>query len=245
MDRPGTARRHVLTDRRVSGLHLIYEDDSLLVVNKPAGLLTVSLARRPDEASLYDLVAAYLRPRGKLRPLLVHRIDRDTSGLVLFAKTPQAQAKLKDQFAGQVAERIYRAIVYGHPKPDAGTWRDHLVWDRDYLRQRQARSGDPRAKEAVSHYRVLEQYAEAALVEVQLLTGKRNQIRIQAGLRGHQLVGERKYVFEPAPRQMIKFPRQALHAHRLGFHHPTDDRALSFEAPLPEDFVSLINKLKG
>ena len=245
MDRPGTAQRRGSTPPRVSELEIIYEDEALLVIAKPAGLLTVPLARQPAEPSLLDKVEQYLRPQGKRRPLVVHRIDRDTSGLVVLAKTPPAQAALKEQFEKQEPERIYWAVVYGCPAPNAGTWRDFLVWDRDYLIQKRARPGYERAKKAISRYRVLEQYQEAALIEVSLVTGKRNQIRIQAALRGHPLVGERMYVRSPAPRPPIDFHRQALHAYRLGFRHPADDRPLSFEASLPDDFQALLGKLRS
>jgi 23S rRNA pseudouridine1911/1915/1917 synthase len=244
MDRPGTAKRRPTFPRRVAGLDLIYEDEALLVVAKPAGLLTLPVAGQPREPSLLNRVEDYLRAQGKRRPLVVHRIDRDTSGLVLFAKTPPAQARLKEQFAQREPERIYWAVVYGQPEPSAGTWRDFLRWDREYLRQRPARARDERAREALSHYRVLEKYQGASLIEVRLVTGKRHQIRFQAGRRGHPLVGERMYVFEHTPREQLDFGRQALHAYRLSLRHPMDLRRLTFEAPLPEDFLSLLARLR-
>jgi 23S rRNA pseudouridine1911/1915/1917 synthase len=244
MDRPGTAKRRPITQRRASGLDIVYEDEALIVIAKPAGLLTVALDNKLHEPSLYDQIKQHLRSQGKRRPLVVHRIDRDTSGLVVFAKTSQAQERLKAQFERREPERIYWAIVYGHPKPDQGTWHNFLLWDQDHLIQRPARASDQLAKEAISHYRLLESSQRASLIEVTLVTGKQHQIRVQAGLRGHPLIGERQYVLEPAPRQPIEFPRQALHAYRLGFRHPADDRALNFEAPLPEDFQSLLNALR-
>src|SRR5262249_32677242 len=207
MDRPGSAERRY-AERRESGLHLLYEDSSLLVINKPAGLLTVPLPSQPDEPSLLDQVKHHLRSSKKATPLVVHRIDRDTSGIVLFAKTPEAQRNLKEQFESRKAERDYLAVVYGHPKPGRGTWRDFLAWDQRQVRQQRAERGDKNAKEAVSHYRTLENFSGAALIEVSLVTGKRNQIRVQAGSRGHPLVGEKKYVYEPAPQSRIKFGRQ-------------------------------------
>ena len=111
MDHPGSAARRY-SERHDAGLHLLYEDSSLLVVNKPAGLLTVPLPAAFDEVSLYDLVKHHLRSQSKREPLIVHRIDRDTSGLVVFAKTGTAQHQLKDQFERRTAERIYLAIVY-------------------------------------------------------------------------------------------------------------------------------------
>src|SRR5215470_16786816 len=243
MDRPGSAERRY-AERRESGLHLLYEDSSLLVINKPAGLLTVPLPAQPGEPSLLDQVKHHLRSHKKLEPLVVHRIDRDTSGIVIFAKTPEAQRKLKDQFEQRKAERVYLAVVYGHPKPESGTWRDFLVWNQDALKQQLAERRDRNAKEAVSRYRTLEKFPGAALIEVSLVTGKRNQIRVQAGSRGHPLVGEKKYVYDPAPRDRIKFGRQALHAHRLKFQHPVNGRPMSFEVEAPDDFQFLVENLR-
>ncbi|MFN0087511.1 MAG: RluA family pseudouridine synthase [Blastocatellia bacterium] len=258
MDRPGSSERRY-SERRDAGLHLIYEDAALVIINKPAGLLSVPLAAQPDEPSVLDKVKEHLRSHRKVQPLVVHRIDRDTSGLVIFAKTTDAQRNLKDQLERRAAERVYLALVHGHPAPESGIWRDHLTWDRDELKQQLAKpkpepvkgargprrgKGGKESHEAVSHYRVIESFASAALVEIRLVSGKRNQIRIQAGLRGHPLVGEKMYVYENAPPVKIAHPRQALHAHRLKFVHPVTEREVNFEAPLPEDLVLLMERLR-
>ena len=243
MDRPGSgARRRA---EFVSGdLHVLYEDDVLLVLNKPAGILSVPLERRPNAVSAYGLIEDHLRSSGKRRPLVVHRIDLDTSGLVVFAKTSRAQEALKEQFTRREPERVYWAVVAGHPQPAAGRWRDRLVWDRKALVQKEARGDDPRGIAAMTDYLVLERFRETSLVEVRLHTGKRNQIRIQAQLHGHPLVGERRYVGE-STRRPIPFGRQALHAYRLSFLHPADGRPLTFEAPLPDDFEELLARLRN
>jgi 23S rRNA pseudouridine1911/1915/1917 synthase len=243
VDRPGTSRSGV-RPRRAGDLEILYEDDSLLVVNKPAGLLVVPLPRRDGTPTVYDQVQHHLRPRGKRRPLIVHRIDRDTSGIVVFAKDAGAQERLKEQFRRREPERVYQAIVYGHPSPASGTWRDHLLWDQKSLIQKQTYASDPRGKEAISEYRVVERFEEATLIEVRLVTGKRNQIRLQARLRGHTLVGEQRYIYGPDEIRTIEFPRQALHAWRLGFRHPYDGRELRFEAALPADMEALIRRLR-
>src|SRR5712692_3668905 len=245
MDRPGSAkRRATLGDDR--DLPIVYEDDVLIVLDKPAGLLAVPLPleRRSDARSVFEDLKTYLGRRGRRRPFVVHRIDRDTSGLVLFAKTAAAQKALKEQFKRHDPERVYQAVVYGHPSPGSGTWRDTLAWDTKALIQRETSRRDPRGKEAVSHYRVVERLAGAALIEVTLVTGRRNQIRIQARLRGHTLVGERRYVYGPDDLRPIAFPRQALHAQRLTFRHPADGREMRFEAPLPADFTALLARLR-
>jgi len=244
-DRPGSARRRAsLGERR--DLPIVYEDDMLVVLNKPPGLLAVPLPvdRRSDARSVFEDLKAYLSTRGRRRPFVVHRIDRDTSGLVVFAKSAAAQQALKAQFKRREPERVYLAIVYGRPSPPAGTWRDTLVWDMRSLIQKETSPRDPRGKAAVSRYRVVEAFARAALVEVTLVTGRRNQIRLQARLRGHTLVGERRYVYGPDALRPIAFERQALHALRLAFRHPDDGRALRFEAPPPADFAALVDRLR-
>ena len=214
------------------------------MLNKPAGLLSVPLPRRQAEASVYSALEPYLRPQRR-RPFVVHRIDKDTSGLVVFAKDPRTQQALKKQFIHRDPERVYLALVYGHPEPTAGVWRDRLVWDRKSLIQRRTHPRDPQGADAVCHYRIVETFRDTSLIEVRLETGKRNQIRIQARLRGHTLVGERRYVYGPDTLRPIPFPRQALHACRLAFRHPVDGREMQFEAPLPDDFNRLIVRLRG
>ena len=243
IDRPGSAhRRHrSIAD---SEIEILYEDDQLIVVNKPPGLLAVPLAQRREAASAFDHVGAHLRPRRRKKPLVVHRIDRDTSGLVVFAKSIRAQEHLKDQFLRRVPERSYFAVVHGHPRPPQGIWRDDLVWDADALVQKRAHPRDPKRKEAVTHYRVLETLRGASLLEIRLETGKRNQIRIQARLHGHALVGERLYTERTGSQVSIPFGRQALHAHRLSFEHPTSGRTIAVEAPLPADMKELLERLR-
>jgi 23S rRNA pseudouridine1911/1915/1917 synthase len=244
MDRPGTSHRRGTRAARPGELPIVYEDDAIIVVNKPPGLLAVPLARRSDAPSVQHQLVAHLRSRGRRRPLVVHRIDRDTSGLVVFATRADAQARLREQFRRHEPERVYLAVVYGHPSPASGTWRDHLAWDRHSLIQEETRPGDPRGLEARSDYRVVETFRESSLVEVRLVTGKRNQIRLQAQLRGHVLVGEQRYVNGPERARPIAFPRQALHASRLVFRHPVDNRRLHFEAPVPQDLAGLIERLR-
>jgi 23S rRNA pseudouridine1911/1915/1917 synthase len=243
MDRPGSAKHRAFTNRQVAGLHIIYEDESLLVINKPAGRLTVKLASQPHEITLHDEVSDYIRQRSKLKPQIIHRIDRDTSGLVVFAKTNAAREHLKHQFLTQKPERIYQAVVYGLPYPEKGTWRDWLVWDEEDLAQKLSDPRDRRAVEAKCNYRVLEEFATASLLEVKLVTGKQNQIRLQATAHGHQLVGEKQYLASP-PLISIKFDRQALHAFKLSLRHPLNGQAIHFEAPLPADFAALLQRLR-
>jgi 23S rRNA pseudouridine1911/1915/1917 synthase len=246
IDRPGTARpaaRGVAAVR--DALRILHEDESILVADKPAGLLVEPL---PDEeggeVTLLDLVADHLRPRVGVRASVVHRIDRDTTGLVAFAKTGRALFWIKEQFEQRKPERVYQAVLHGRVEPASGIWKDQLVWDKERLIQRPAAPGEERAREAIARYRVLEQFGEAALVEVRLVTGKRNQIRLQAALRGHPLVGERLYLRAAREASAIEFPRQALHAMRLGFVHPVTRRIVSFTSPLPADMELLVKRLQ-
>jgi 23S rRNA pseudouridine1911/1915/1917 synthase len=243
MDRPGSApSRRAVT--RVGDLQIIFEDEALLVVNKPAGLLSVPLERKSDAPSVYEQIEDHFRPFGKRRPFVVHRIDQDTSGLVVFAKDAGAQTALKAQFKRREPRRVYLAVVYGHPEPPAGTWRNHLVWDEKALIQKETHPHDRGGTEAVSDYRVLESFRATSLVQVRLQTGRRNQIRIQARLRGHTLVGEKRYTYGPDALRTIQFERHALHAYQLAFEHPGDGRPLEFEAPPPADFMALLERLR-
>src|SRR5262249_31189021 len=162
--------------------------DAIAVLDKPPGVLSVPLERRGDARSVYEDLKEYLARRRKPRPFVVHRIDRDTSGVVLFAKNAAAQARLKEQFKRHEAERVYVAIVYGHPQPPSGTWRDRLVWDEKALIQKATHPRDPQGKEAICRYRTIQRLKGASVIEVTLVTGRRNQIRLQARLRGHMLV---------------------------------------------------------
>ena len=243
MDRPGSAKSRPRIGR-AGDLDVVFEDDDLIVVNKPAGLLSVPLERKTDVPSVYEQIEDRFRSHGKRRPFVVHRIDQDTSGLVVFAKGAEAQKRLKVQFARREPDRVYLAVVYGHPNPSSGTWRDTLVWDTKALIQKETHPRDPNGTEAISEYRVVESFRDASLIEVRLRTGRRNQIRIQARLRGHTLVGEERYVYGPDTLRTIPFGRQALHAYRLRCRHPTDSRTLTFEAPPPRDFEDLLARLR-
>jgi 23S rRNA pseudouridine1911/1915/1917 synthase len=247
MDRPGSARPRL--GAFVDGdLRIVHEDEDLIVVDKPPGLLTVPLDRRTAALSVFDLIEWHWRSQQKRRPLIVHRIDRDTSGLVVFAVHARAQHALKEQFRHREPERVYLAVVSGVPQPAEGEWRDRLVWSQAALIQRGVRADDPRGVEAISAYRVLEAFGSAAsLLEVRLETGKQNQIRVQAQLHGHPLIGERRYVGADdvaGARRSVPFPRQALHAYRLAFRHPADGSPLRFEAPVPTDLAELLEEFR-
>jgi 23S rRNA pseudouridine1911/1915/1917 synthase len=249
MDRPGSARAadRAAHDRRHL-LRVVAEDEVFLAADKPPGMIVEPLpGRSGEEVTLLDLVRHHLRHDTRPALYVVHRIDRDTSGLVLFARTVEARDALKEQFERRTPERLYQAVVEGIVRPPRGTWRDQLAWDASQLRQRKAHATDARGKEALAEYVVLEQFEAAAFVTVSLVTGKRNQIRVQAGVRGHPLLGERQYRFgapPPAP-GLPRIGRQALHAWRLGLRHPSTGRPVTFTAEPPEDFTRVLAALRG
>lgn len=243
-DRPGSAQR-VARSRTRTGLEIVAEDDDLVVVNKPPGLLTVPLDGGGGAASVLHALHDRFRSHGMRSPLVVHRIDRDTSGLVVFALNPAARDALINQFARRTPDRVYLALVRGTPEPLAGTWRDRLSWDEDACLQRAARADDAGAKDAESDYRVVQRFESTSLIEVRLRTGRQGQIRVQAQLRGHALVGDRRYAPRPGePGHGVTFPRQALHAQRLAFDHPADGRRMEFTAPVAGDLQELIDRLR-
>ena len=243
-NRPGSSRAKGRRSARQGELSIVYEDDALIVVDKPPGLLTVPLERREDETSVQDELVRYFRSKGKRKPLVVHRIDRDTSGLVAFAKRPDVYERLRGQFRRHEPDRLYLALVYGHPSPESGQWDDHLVWDQRALIQKVTHPKDPQGQKATCFYRVIEPLRGASLIEVKLLTGRRNQIRLQARVRGHTLVGEQRYTYGDGSDRQIPFARQALHAFRLALDHPETGERLRFEAPLPGDMADLLEQLR-
>jgi len=248
MDRPGSATPADRAAREARHLlQIVAEDPSFIVVDKPAGVLVEPLPGRAGaEVTLLELLANHVRHAPRAVFHVVHRIDRDTSGLVLFARTADARDALKDQFERRTPSRVYLAVLEGAPAPAHGRWEDQLAWDASKLRQRKAHATDARGKAAVADVEMVERFAAATLVKVSLITGKRNQIRVQAGLRGHPLLGERQYRFGAPPSQALpRFGRQALHAWRLGFRHPVTGRPVAFTAEPPDDFTRLLAALRS
>lgn len=248
VDRPGSSRSSdpAVAAARTS-LSVVHEDAAVAVIDKPVGLLVEPLPGQAGrEVTVLDLLVDRARHVPRARYYVVHRIDRDTSGLVLFARTPAARDRLKEQFEARTPDRVYLAVVLGDVRGDGGTWRDQLAWDKTNLRQRRAHGKDAGGKEAVSRYRVRERFGAATLLEVSLVTGKRNQIRVQAAMRGHPLLGERQYRFGAAeePAGLPSISRQALHAWRLGFEHPASGHHVAFTSDVPRDLEGLLQSLR-
>ena len=231
-------------------LNIRFEDDHLLVVDKPAGLVVHPAAGNLDgtlvNALLHHCAGRLSGIGGVARPGIVHRIDKDTSGLLVVAKTDKAHEGLAAQFAAHDVERRYTAIVGGVPVPPAGRIEGALARS-SANRQKMAIVPDGRGKRAVTHFRTVMAFAGAAQVECRLETGRTHQIRVHMASIGHALLGDGVYGRTPGKLAPILkdlgFARQALHAATLGFVHPVTLERLCFESPLPADIMALIDGL--
>ncbi|HEX4840319.1 MAG TPA: RluA family pseudouridine synthase [Rhabdochlamydiaceae bacterium] len=236
------------------GIKILYEDEHFVVIDKPDKLLTVATAAENEKT-----VHAILKRRLRRMVYPVHRLDRDTSGVMLFAYTSQARDVLKEQFASHSIDRIYMAIVEGTP-PAKGTWKSTLVEDdfffvksleapikyqsafraKEAARHRQRRSfieqklqSEASGKLAITHYEVVKQRKQTALMKFTLETGRKNQIRVHTSEAGFPILGDTKYGASANRRRLC------LHAHILGFHHPFRNKKMKFVSPLPEYFASI------
>ena len=214
-----------------AGLEILHEDDDIIVVLKSHGLLTVA-TERERETTAQAYLNAYVGEKGGERIHVVHRLDRETSGILVFAKHFDARERLKNRFAEHDVERIYVAVVEGHLDPPKGTFRSHLRERRD-LRMESVKA-HPDAKLAVTHYRTIKTVPRYSMLEVTLETGRKNQIRTHLAEAGHPVVGDRLYGSEINP-----LGRLGLHAKHLGFEHPMTGKRLSFTAPIPKSFRDL------
>jgi 23S rRNA pseudouridine1911/1915/1917 synthase len=245
-------------------LDVVYEDKDLIVIIKPAGLVVHPAAGNPDGTLVNALIAhcgaKMLSIGGEARPGIVHRLDKDTSGLLVAAKTERAMASLAKQFANHTIERAYNAVVWGAPREASGKIESQIGRSPfDRKRMTVLRSG---GKRAATNYKVLEKFGPAerpfaSLIECRLETGRTHQIRVHLTHLGHPLIGDPQYGrARVAPRGRTEaeiaaftaaadFPRQALHAFVLGFQHPSLHKTLRFEAPWPADFAELVAALRG
>jgi len=234
------------------GVQLVFEDDEVLVVDKPPGILTAVLPGEPgaenDVPSVFGEVKRYVRGRrkGSIRVWVVHRLDKEASGLLVFAKTERAFAWLKEDFRARRAHRLYLAVVEKEFPTDAlsGTLQGFMTEDEQGLmrgvpgRSTIARNEDRGPQLAVTHYRVINQGLGLSLVQVRLRTGRKNQIRVQMSEAGHPLVGDYRYRPPGLPQDPIK--RLCLHATELGFAHPSRGETLRFTSPAPREFWKIV-----
>ena len=222
-------------------LDVVFEDPMLLVINKPVGLVV-----HPGSGNRHGtLLNALLHHAPQVAELpragIVHRLDKDTSGLLVAAKTLRAHTDLVRQLQARTVKREYLALVYGEiDRP--GTVNAPLARDPH---NRTKRTVHTMGKEAVTHYEVVERFPGVTLLRCKLETGRTHQIRVHMQHIGHPLVGEQVYAASRRPHLKIPFPRQALHAERLGLIHPLTGEAMQWECPLPPDFASLLDALRG
>ncbi|MED4532626.1 RluA family pseudouridine synthase [Metabacillus fastidiosus] len=222
-------------------LDIYYEDADVLVVNKPKGMV-VHPAPGHMSGTLVNGLMAHCKDlsgiNGVLRPGIVHRIDKDTSGLLMVAKNDLAHESLVNQLVHKTVTRRYKALVHGVIPHDHGTINAPIGRD---TRDRQSMTvTNESSKEAVTHFNVLERFHDFTLVECQLETGRTHQIRVHMKYIGYPLAGDPKY----GPKKTLDFNGQVLHAGILGFKHPRTEEYLEFEAPLPEDYVELLATLE-
>lgn len=215
------------------GLSILHEDDDVIVVLKAQGLLTVA-TERERETTAQAYLNAYLKAKGERERIhVVHRLDRETSGVLVFARKFAAREALKELFAAHDVERVYIAIVEGTLEPPRGTFRSHIRERRD-LRMESV-DAHPDAKLAITHYRTLQTNGRYTMLEITLETGRKNQIRTHLSEAGHPVIGDRLYGSEINP-----IGRLGLHAKLLGFRHPTTGEKMVFTAPVPDSFRRLV-----
>jgi 23S rRNA pseudouridine1911/1915/1917 synthase len=243
-------------------LAVVYEDAQLIVIDKPAGMVvhpaTSHQAGTLVNALLHHCGDSLVGVGGERRPGIVHRLDKDTSGVMVVAKTQLASDKLTVAFATRDLDRAYLALVWGTPKPTAGEIEGAIGRDkRDRKRMAVVSHG---GKAALTRYAVMHAFGTpgglaAALVTCRLATGRTHQIRVHMSARGHPIVGDPLYLRripaiskalpEPVRGALLDFPRQALHAASLGFSHPRTGADLRFETPLPPDMAALLSLLES
>lgn len=226
-------------------LDIIYEDDDLLVVNKPKGMVVHPAAGNPDgtlvNALLYHCGDSLSGIGGVVRPGIVHRIDKDTSGLLMVAKNDTAHLKLSEQIKEHSFTREYEAVIIGHLKEQKGSI-DAPIGRSKNDRKKMAVT-ELNSKNAVTRYEVLEEYPGFSYVRLRLETGRTHQIRVHMAYLGHPLAGDGVYGGRNAER--IMEGGQCLHARKIGFIHPTTGKYMEFTSPLPEYFTKFLEKLRN
>lgn len=215
-----------------AGLSILHEDSDVIVVLKANGLLTVPTERERETTAQAYLNVYLGQKKGEERIQVVHRLDRETSGVLIFAKNAYAREQLKEQFAAHTVDRVYIAVVEGEMDPVEGTFRTYLKEMRDL--KMVSVDPHPDAKYAVTHYRTAQTNGRYSMLEVTLETGRKNQIRAHLSEAGHPVVGDRMYGSEINP-----IGRLGLHAKLLGFDHPVTRKHMVFTAPMPKAFRGL------
>lgn len=224
-------------------VEIVYEDDELLVVNKPKGMVVHPAAGNPDKtlvnALLFHCKGRLSSINGVVRPGIVHRIDKDTSGLLIVAKNDFSHSHLAEQIKEHSFTRIYKAVVIGKMPEEEGTVNAPLGRSRNDRKKQAVNGLNPR--DAVTHYKVLEHFSGYDLCSFRLETGRTHQIRVHCAHLGHPVAGD--FVYGP-PKNSFGLDGQCLHAETIGFIHPKTNEYMEFSAPLPDYFINVLNKLK-
>lgn len=213
-------------------LKLLYEDDSLLVVDKAHGLLSMG-TNRDKEKTAYHLLSEYVKknnPRNRI--FILHRLDRETSGIMMFAKNQEVQDILQGNWDNMILERKYVAVIEGKLPQDAGTIKSYITENSAFIVHQ---TNSTEGKLAITHYKVLKSGFSYSLVELELETGRKNQIRVHMQETGHPVTGDKKYGAHSNP-----IHRLALHAFKLRFIHPITRREINFETPIPPSFFKAV-----
>lgn len=225
-------------------LDIVYEDNDMLVVNKPQGMVVHPGAGNYEgtlvNALLFHCKDSLSGINGEKRPGILHRIDKDTSGLLLVAKNDYAHVGLAEQIKEHSLTREYKALVHGNVKSDSGTI-DAPIGRSDKDRKKMTITYK-NSKEAVTHYQVLERYDGYTLLKLRLETGRTHQIRVHMSKNGHPVVGDKTYGIK---KEQFNLKGQLLHAYKVGFIHPVTKKYLEFESKLPEYFEDIIKKVKN
>ena len=220
-----------------SNLPIIYEDDEIIVINKPSGLLSVA-SDTEKGSTAYRMLSDYVQQKDKHnRIFVVHRLDEDTSGVLMVAKNPQIKEALQDKWNELVSKRGYYAIVEGKMEKPSGTIKSYLKKNAQNMMYSSKKPGDGQL--AITHYKVLKETDNYSLLDVNIDSGRKNQIRVHLGESGHYVIGDDKY---GEPRNPIK--RLGLHAYELDITHPFTKKLMKFKAPMPKEFDQLFSKEK-
>ncbi len=222
-------------------LDILYEDSDILVINKPPGLVVHPAPGHP-RGTLVNALLHHCRDLdgigGQIRPGIVHRLDRDTSGALVVAKNQRALDALAAQFKRRQVRKVYRALAWGCFKQKSGTLETLIGRDPHNRKKMSARVS--RGRVAVTRYNVLREYEEVSLIEAVIETGRTHQIRVHLAHLGHPVVGDRQYGRARASKRHIVAPRQMLHAYQIAFTHPRTGKTMEFTAPMPADMRGLL-----
>jgi len=215
------------------GIKIIFNDHQVIVVDKPVGILSVS-TDHGNEKNLHSYLKEKYRPK---RVHVIHRLDRETSGLIMYAHTDNAASNLKNMLEKRRIKREYRAIIEGTLEKKTGTWESYLYEDQNF--KVHSTEDASKGKRAVTHYEVLASTKNHSYLRLNLESGRKNQIRVHCFDAGHPILGDAKYGSVSDP-----LKRLCLHAHKLTFQHPLSGKAMAFESPIPEEYMKLFKNIK-